>query len=106
MLDLPGGTPMDMLTHEFAARPALIQRAIDQYQVWIEQSLGIPLAEGVILNCDFSLANGAITQLLGSIGSRGSNENATRLFMEVVQSVEIPPLSCALASIRRRESIG
>lgn len=90
---------MNMLTHEFAARPALIRRAIDQHQVWIEQCLGIPLAEGVVLNCDLSLANAAISQLLGSIDSRGSNENATRLLMELVQSVEIPPSSAPLLQV-------
>jgi len=84
------------LTHEFAARPALIRRAIDQHQGWIEKSLGVLLAEAVILNCDISLTNAAIPQLLGNIDFRGPNENATRLFMEVVQSVEIPPSSAPL----------
>src|ERR1700730_12286819 len=90
MLDIPRGTPMDMLTHEFAARPALIRRAVDQHQGWIEESLGVSLAEVVILKCDISLVDAAIPQLLGNIDCRGSNENATRLFTEVVQSAEIP----------------
>jgi hypothetical protein len=99
MLDLPRGTPMDMSTQEFAARPALIRRAIDQHQVWIEQSLGIPLAEGVILNCDLSLTNAAIPQLLGKIDSRGSSEKITRLFMEDVESIEFPPSSAPLLQV-------
>jgi hypothetical protein len=90
---------MDMLTHEFAARPALIRRAIDQHQAWIEQSLGIPLAEAVILNCDLSLANAAIPQLLGNIDSRGSSEKTTRLFMEAVESVEFPPSNAPLLQV-------
>jgi hypothetical protein len=90
---------MDMLTHEFAARPALIRRAIDQHQVWIEQCLGIPLAEGVVLNCDQSLADAAVPRLLGNIDSCGSNENTMRLFMELVQSVEIPPSSVPLLQV-------
>jgi hypothetical protein len=90
---------MDMLTHEFAARPALIRRAVDQHQGWIEESLGIPLAEVVILKCDISLVDAAIPQLLGNIDCRGSNENATRLFMEVVESVEIPPSSAPLLQV-------
>jgi hypothetical protein len=82
MLDIPRGTPMDMLTHEFAARPALIRRAVDQHQGWIEESLGVPLAEVVILKCDISLVDAAIPQLLGNIDCRGSNENATHMHMD------------------------
>jgi hypothetical protein len=88
-----------MLTHEFAARPTLIRRAIDQHQVWIEESLGVPLAEAVILTCDISLVDAAVPQLLGNIDFRGSDENATRIFMEVVQSVEIPPSSAPLLQV-------
>src|SRR5437868_11052199 len=95
----PRGTPMDMLTHEFAAPPALIRRAIDQHQGWIEESLGVLLAEAVILKCDISLVDAAIPQLLGNIDFRGSNENATRLFMEVVESVEIPPSTAPLLQL-------
>jgi hypothetical protein len=90
---------MDMLTHEFAARPALIRRAIDQHQGWIEESLSVPLAEVVILTCDISLVNAAIPQLLGNINFRDSNENAMRLFMEIVQSVEIPPSIAPLLQV-------
>jgi hypothetical protein len=98
MQHLPRGTPMDMLTHEFATRPALIRRAIDQHQVWIEESLGVLLAEAVILKCDISLVDAAIPQLLGNTDFR-SNENVTRLFMEVVQSVEIPPSNAPLLQV-------
>ncbi len=90
---------MDMLTHEFAARPALIRRAIDQHQRWIEERLDVPLAKAVILTCDISFVDVAIPQLLGNIDFRGSNENATRLFMEVVESVEILPSSAALLQV-------
>ena len=91
---------MNMLTHEFATQPALIRRAIDQHQGWIEESLGVPLAEAVILQCDISLVDAAIPQLLGNIDFRGSNENVSRLFMVVVQSVEILPSSAQLLQIR------
>jgi hypothetical protein len=99
MLHFPRGIPMDMLTYEFAARPALTRRAIDQHRGWIEESLGVPLAEAVILKCDISLANAAIPHLLGNIDFHGSNENATRLFMEVIQSMEIPPSNAPLLQL-------
>jgi hypothetical protein len=88
-----------MLTHEFAAPPALIRRAIDQYRGWIEASLGAPLAEAVILKCDISLVDAAIPQLFGDIDFRCSNENARRLFMDVVQSAEIPPSTAPLLQV-------
>ncbi len=90
---------MDMLTHEFAPPPALIRQAIDQYQAWIEETLGVLLAEAVILKCDISLGDAAIPQLLGNINFRGSQENAMRLFAEVVQSVEIPPSAAPLLQV-------
>jgi len=99
MLHFPKGAPTDMLTHEFAARPALIRRAIYQHQTWIEERLDVPLAEAVILICDISLVDAAIPQLLGNLDFCGSNENATRLFREVVQSVEVPPSSGPLLQV-------
>ena len=99
MLHLPKGSPMDMLTHEFAAPPALIRRSIDQHREWIEESLGAPLAEAVILKSDISLVDAAIPQLFGDIDFRCSNENARRLFMEVVQSAEIPPSTAPLLQV-------
>jgi hypothetical protein len=36
---------------------------------------------------------------LGNIDIRGSHENATRLFVEVIQSVEIPPSSVPLLQV-------
>ena len=90
---------MDMLTHEFAAPPALIRRSIDQHRAWIEESLGTPLAEAVILKSDISLVDAAIPQLFGDIDFRCSNENARRLFMEVVQSAEIPPSTAPLLQV-------
>jgi hypothetical protein len=90
---------MDMSTHEFAARPALIRRAIDQHQVWIEERLGTPLPESVILNCDLPLVNAAIPRLLGNVYFPGSHESATRLFMELVVSAEIPPSSAPLLQV-------
>jgi len=43
---------MKMLTGEFAARPALIRHAIDQHAEWIEKTLGAPLSQAVIVECE------------------------------------------------------
>lgn len=84
---------MRMLTHEFAARPDLIRRAIDQYTDWISSSLGLLLSEAVVLSYDLPLIQAAIPRLLGSIDFCHSKDKSLRLFMDSLESVEIPP-SC------------
>lgn len=88
------GHKMHMLTHEFAARPDLIRRAIDQYTDWISSGLGLFLSEAVILSYDLPLIQAAIPRLLGSIDFCHSKDKSLRLFMDSLESVEIPP-SCA-----------
>jgi hypothetical protein len=83
-----------MLTNEFAARPALIRHAIAQHTAWIEKSLGVPLSQAVIVECDVSFVDAAIPQLLGPVACRDSREKPLRLLTLLVESVEIPP-SCA-----------
>ena len=85
---------MDMLTNEFAARPALIRHAIDQHTEWIEKCLGIPLSQAVIVECEVSFVDAAIPQLLGPVAYRDSREEPLRVLTSLVESVEIPP-SCA-----------
>jgi hypothetical protein len=85
---------MEMLTNEFAARPALIRHAIDQHTEWIEKSLGLPLSQAVIVDCDISFMDAAIPQLLGSVAGRDSREEPVRVLTALLESVEIPP-SCA-----------
>jgi hypothetical protein len=84
---------MDMLTSEFAARPALIRHAIDQHTEWIEKSLGLPLSQAVIVGCDISFMDAAIPQLLGRVACRESREEPVRVLTALLESVSIPP-SC------------
>ena len=85
---------MEMLTNEFAARPALIRHALDQHAEWIEKSLGLPLSEAVIVGCDISFMDAAIPRLLGRVACRDSREEPVRVLTALVDSVNIPP-SCA-----------
>ena len=85
---------MEMLTNEFAARPALIRHAIDQHTEWIEKTLSVPLSQAVIVECDISLMDAAIPRLLGDVAYRDSHEKSLRVLSELVESVEVPP-SCA-----------
>ena len=82
---------MEMLTNEFAARPALIRHAIDPHTEWIEDTLGLPLSQAVIVECDISFVDAAIPQLLGSGRSRDSHERSLQPFSEILESIEVPP---------------
>jgi hypothetical protein len=86
--------PMKMLTNEFAARPALIRHAIDEHTEWIEESLGLPLSQAVIVGCDMSFMDAAIPKLLGRVACRDSREEPVRVLTALLESVKIPP-SCA-----------
>ncbi len=95
---------MEMLTNEFAARPALIRHAIDQHTEWIEKTLNVPLSQAVIVECDVSFVDAAIPQLLRNVAHRESREESLRVLASLVESVEIPrscaPLLQAVASSR------
>jgi hypothetical protein len=82
-----------MTTHEFATRPALIRRALDLHAPWVEKTLGLPIAEAVIVQCNVSLIDAAIPRLLG-IRLGDTHEKPLHKFADLLESVEIPP-SCA-----------
>jgi hypothetical protein len=42
--------------HDYATRPALLRRAIESHQGWIEQQLDLSLAEAVILDVSMNFA--------------------------------------------------
>jgi len=84
---------MKMSTHEFATRPALIRQALDLHTIWIEKTLGLPIYEAVIVQCDISLINAAIPRLL-NINLDDAQDKSVHRFVDLLESVEIPP-SCA-----------
>jgi hypothetical protein len=57
METIPGdGSSTNVRTHEFATRPALLRKALEFHQVWIETTLGVALADAVIFQVDLNLA--------------------------------------------------
>jgi hypothetical protein len=85
---------MEMTTHEFAARPALIRRVIEQHAEWIEKTLGLPMSQAVIVQCDISLIDAAIPKLTGTVGLGTTQETPLLRFAELLESAAMPP-SCA-----------
>jgi hypothetical protein len=53
------------IINEFATRPELLRRAIAQHQSWIEQQLGVPLSDVVILETDLDIAQIGVELFLG-----------------------------------------
>jgi hypothetical protein len=84
---------MEMSTHEFATRPALIRRALDLHVSWIEKTVGVPISQAVIVQCDVSLIGAAMPRASRNTPWRYSRK-ALHQFAELLQSAEIPP-SCA-----------
>src|ERR1700679_99379 len=85
---------MEMTTHEFAPRPALVRRAIEKHAKWIEKILGLPISQTVTVECDLSLIDAATPQLIGTIGLGTTQEKPLLRFAELLESAETPP-SCA-----------
>jgi hypothetical protein len=50
--------------HEFATRPALLRRALEFHQDWIERTLGVALADVVIFQVDLNLAQIGVEKIL------------------------------------------
>jgi len=47
---------MRLQQHDYATRPALLRRAIDAQQGWIEEKLGVPVSETVIFETSLNLS--------------------------------------------------
>jgi hypothetical protein len=80
------------LTHNFAMRPAQVRRAIEAHRAWIENRLGSPLSEAVIVAHEKSLTEAAIPDILGYSDARLPTTRPVSRLKDLVESVEIPPL--------------
>ena len=58
------GRSATSIVNEFAVRPDLVRRAIAQHRTWIEQQLGVPLSDVVILESELDIAQIGIELLL------------------------------------------
>jgi AAA+ superfamily predicted ATPase len=77
--------------NEFAVRPDLVRRAVAQHQTWIEQQLGVPLSEVVILETDLDVAQIGVELLLALPPSRCSNSSVMKRLRPFVMSATTPP---------------
>jgi ATPase family associated with various cellular activities (AAA) len=77
--------------HEFATRPALLRRALEFHQDWIERTLEVTLADVVIFQVDLNLAQIGVEKILACSSRPGATSRAVRRLRPVVASADMPP---------------
>jgi hypothetical protein len=81
---------MNARMHEFATRPALLRRALEFHQVWIEKTLGVALADIVIFQVDLNLAQIGVEKILGCSSRPGATSRAVRRLRPLIASADTP----------------
>jgi ATPase family associated with various cellular activities (AAA) len=76
-------------THEFATRPALLRKALEFHQAWIETTLGVAFADVVIFQIDHNLAQIGVEKIL-ACSDRPDASRAVRRLRPLVASADIP----------------
>jgi hypothetical protein len=79
------------IVNEFAVRPDLVRRAIAQHKAWIEQQLGVPLSDAVILESDLDVAQIGIELFLSTAQTRRPTSPVARRLRPFVLSANTPP---------------
>jgi hypothetical protein len=91
---------MNARMHEFATRPALLRRALEFHQDWIEKTLGVALADVVVFQVDLNLAQIGVEKILGCSSRPGATSRAVRRLRPLVASADIPPGFPPLVGLR------
>jgi hypothetical protein len=87
--NLSDGSSINIRTHEFATRPALLRKALEFHQDWIETTLGVAIADVVIFQIDLNLAQIGVERIL-ACSSRPDASRAVRRLRPLVASADIP----------------
>lgn len=82
---------MEFLVNDFATRSSIVRRAVEARQNWIEEKLGVPLSEAVILETSFNLAQIGVEKILGLSRPSVDEHRATRRLRTFVAETEVPP---------------
>ena len=75
---------------EFATRSSLLRKAIADYQVWIENTLGVPISDTVIIDGLTNLSEVGIPKLLGLVDRWHPGNRGARRLRPLVANAEIP----------------
>ena len=93
--------------HSYATSPTLLNRFIGVYREWIEEGLGIGLADAVILKTtDLSFHNAALPRLVGYADRYAEVTPPMARLAERLLSVEFPPLHAPQIELTRKRAVG
>ena len=85
------GISATTIVNEFAVRPDLLRRAVDQHRIWIEQQLGASLSEAVILETDLDITQIGIELILAIPPVQRPTSSTARRLRPFVLSATTPP---------------
>jgi hypothetical protein len=77
--NLRDGSDINAHKHEFATRPALLRKALEFHQDWIETTLGVGIGEVVIFQVDLNLAQIGVEKILTCSSLREASRAIRRL---------------------------
>jgi hypothetical protein len=80
---------INIRTHEFATKPALLRKALEFHQTWLEAALGVAIADVVIFQIDLNLAQIGVEKIL-ACSNRPDASRAVRRLRPLVVSVDTP----------------
>ncbi len=92
---------MRLQQHDYATRPALLRRAIDAQQSWIEEKLGVSVSDTVIFETRLNLAQIGLEKILGCAQGHSRTPREIRRLKPLVKTAEIPSGWSPLLSIDR-----
>jgi hypothetical protein len=81
---------MKLQLNDFATRSVVLRRSIERHQQWIEQTLGVPLAESVILETGSNLAQVGIEKILEHTSPNYVTSREIRRLRPLVAKAELP----------------
>ena len=99
--NLRDGASINVRTHEFATRPALLRKALEFHQDWIETTLGVAIADVVIFQIDLNLAQIGVEKILACSSLREASR-AVRRLRPLVVSADIPQGFPPLVELSKR----
>jgi hypothetical protein len=97
---------MNIHMHEFLPSTALLRRTLELHQSWIEASLGVSLADAVIIQVDVDLGQIGIEKILACSNRLDAAYKAARSLSPLLASAAIPPGFPPLLELSERSPEG
>lgn len=96
------------IVNEYSTRSDLLRSAITQHKTWIEQQLGVSLADVIIVESDLDIAQIGIELFLGATPTSRPTSPLAKRLRPLVLSASTPPelpLLCEMSKSPRTENV-